>query len=190
MWALSRFLDPWERPENQFPTRDDSLGCPSPPRQGGLLRSRKSVPGPGNNMPRSRFPAVFYPHKVLTLSLGSQRYILALARAPALISKVGHSRGLRPLPPTPKKNKTSLTIWLQIPRTTLRTGDIDNRKTVHRSLGRGVGRTPMLNFKSEWLRAIFFLRKSTGGYQQNQLSALNLTPRMVSEAHDGTKVEP
>ena len=27
----------------------------------------------------------------------------APARAPAMISKVGHSRGLRPLPPTPKK---------------------------------------------------------------------------------------
>ena len=48
-----------------------------------------------------------------------------------------------------------------------------------------VGRTPMLNFRSEWLRARFFPRKFTGGYQENQFLAPNLTPRMVRGAHEG-----
>ena len=47
---------------------------------------------------------VLFP-QLTALSLEPQHYFLAPARAPALISKVGHSRGLRPLPPTPRKNQ-------------------------------------------------------------------------------------
>ena len=52
----------------------------------------------------SKIPiGVLFP-QLMALSLEPQHYFLAPARAPALISKVGHSKGLRPLPPTPKTN--------------------------------------------------------------------------------------
>ena len=53
----------------------------------------------------------------IALTLGPQHDILAPARAPALISKVGHSTGVRPHPPTPQNylsiqpQKTMRATW-------------------------------------------------------------------------------